>query len=78
MNERISGTRSVAQRIVNAEEGFIEVVMTKGFSRPEAEKVLAVFTRFKMLKRDAVGGTLRVKHGSFLDDDVLRNAINLE
>lgn len=76
MIEKIKGTYEVAQRIVNAENNFIEVVMElSGWKKDEAEKVLAVYRKLKMVKLDLGIGRIKVKHGAYLDVDVIQNAI---
>jgi hypothetical protein len=72
----MDGTRQVARRIVNAEESFMATVIERtGCTAHEAAKVLSVYRKAKVVKMDAVGGTLKVKHGVFWDADILRNAI---
>lgn len=72
------GLKEVAQRIVNAEQNFIGVVREiTGCSEADALKVLKTFRKLKVVKLDAVGGRYSVKHGIYLESDVLRNAINL-
>jgi hypothetical protein len=70
------GTRAMAQRIVNAEDGFIETIQERGFTREEAVKAMATMLRTKVAALDPVGGTIRVKHGAFLDPEVIRNAVD--
>jgi len=70
------GTRAMAQRIVNAEDGFIETIQEHGFTREEAVKAMATMLRTKVAVLDPVGGTIRVKHGAFLDPEVIRNAVD--
>lgn len=76
MTEKIKGMYAVAQRIVNAENNFIEVVMElSGCTKAEAEKVLSVYRKLKMVKIDLGIGRINVKHGAYLDFDVIQNAI---
>jgi len=66
----------VAQRIVNAEERFLEMVQdTIGCSRTDAEKVLSVYRKEKVVKIDMIGGQFTLKHGVFAEPDVLNNAV---
>lgn len=68
----------LAQKMVNAENNFIaNVISISGCTKIEAEKVLATYRKFKVVKMDAVNGVLSVKHGAFWDVDVIQNAINL-
>lgn len=71
-----SGFRNMAQRIVSAESAFIANVMERGFTKEEAEKVLRVYRKARVIRLDAVGGVYTVKHGAFWDIEVLRNAVN--
>jgi hypothetical protein len=72
------GLRDMAQRIVQAEEDFIEVLMKQGgISKPEAEKVYEYYRKNKLIKRDAILGRISVKHGQFLDRDVILRALSL-
>ena len=71
----MDGTKQVAQRIVNGENRFVQLVMEKGFTRDEAEHIMSVYRKARVLKIDAVLGQFQVKHGAFLDSDVLRNAL---
>ncbi len=66
----------MAQRLVNAENSFIECVRRDtGFTQEQAEKVLAFYVKHKLMKLDAVDGRFYVKHGAYLDSDVLRRAL---
>ncbi len=67
--------RAIAQRIVNAEERFVEFAMqAAGLTRVEAERALATMRRAKVVKIDAVGGGFTFTHGAFAAADVLRRA----
>lgn len=70
-----AGFRNMAIRTVQAEERFVATVMDRGFTRAEALKILAVYRKLKLVKMDAVNGTLTVKHGAYWDQDVLRRAL---
>ena len=74
-NEKIKGTQAIAQRIVNAENAFIETLMNRGFSRAEAVKAMSTMIKLKVAKLDAVGGVINVKHGAFLEPSAIRNAV---
>ncbi len=74
--ETIKGTRAVAQRIVNAENAFIQVIESKGFSNVDAIKAMNTMLKLKVAKLDAVNGLISVKHGMFLEPDVIQNAVN--
>jgi hypothetical protein len=62
--------------MVNAENGFVDNLMQLGsITRADAVKVLGVYRKLKIVKMDAVGGRMTVKHGSYLDRDVIQRAL---
>lgn len=66
----------IAQRIVNAQNNFVANIQNiANCTEAEAEKVLAVYRKAKVLKNDFVNGRIDVKHGAFLDAKTIRNAI---
>ncbi|KWK69107.1 hypothetical protein WT82_15040 [Burkholderia stagnalis] len=72
----MEGTKQIAQRIVNAEENFIETVQAiTGCSREEGEKALNTMRKLRVIKLDVAGGRYMAKHGAFMEADALRNAI---
>jgi hypothetical protein len=73
------GLRNVAQRSLDAENRFIAYAMEHGrLSSGQAETALAAFRKARAIKFDAVNGTFHVKHGQFLEPDVLRRAAGIE
>ncbi|MCA8306713.1 hypothetical protein [Burkholderia seminalis] len=60
---------------MNATQKFIQFVMDKGFTKAEAEAILAVYKKARVIKFDKFAPVFEVKHGAFLDADVLRNAL---
>ena len=73
------GLRNVARRSVDAENRFIDYAMEHGrLSRGQAETALAAFRKARVIKFDVVNGTFHVKHGQFLEPDVLRRAAGVE
>lgn len=74
--EKLPGTRAIAQRIVNAENVFIEMIQERGFTRAEAEKAMRTMLKLKVAKLDPISGRINVKHGAFLDPEAIRNAVN--
>ena len=60
---------------MNATQKFIQFVMEKGFTRDEAEKILVVYKKARVIKFDKFMPQFEVKHGAFLDADTLRNAL---
>lgn len=76
--ETIPGTRAVATRLVNAQQGFIDTVREiLGCTQEDAEKVFGVYKDKKVLKLDVGIGRYSVKHGAFMEKDVLQNALGL-
>lgn len=71
------GTAAVAERMARAEENFIEVLMNAGgITRSEAVRVYDHYRVCGVLKRDVVGGVISVKHGAFLDREVILRAFD--
>ena len=67
----------IADRMINAVDNFVETIQSiSGCNKAEAEKVLAVYRKNKIVKLDAVIGRYSVKHGVFLDKEVIKNAID--
>lgn len=73
----MKGTKQIAQRLVNTEKIFIDTIQEKvDCTEKEALKVLKIYKKEKIVKFDAVGGRPIFKHGVFLENDVIKNAIN--
>lgn len=73
-----TGLKNMAARMVAAENNFAEVLMKFGeISKADAEKVMAVYRKLKLVKMDAVMGVLTVKHGAYLDKQTIANALTL-
>lgn len=73
------GLRGLARRSVDAEDRFIAYAMEHGrLSHGQAETALAAFRKARVIKFDAVNGSFHVKHGAFLEPDVLRRAAGIE
>lgn len=79
--KRIVGTRAVAQRIVNAENSFIDFAMkTAGLTHGEAVSALSYMRKGGKrapLRIDAVTGQFTFSHGAFAEPDVIRKAAEL-
>jgi hypothetical protein len=50
----VNAFRQIAQRIVGAEEHFIQIIQEKGFAREEAIQVMQTMLRLKLAKLDSV------------------------
>lgn len=61
---------------MNATQKFIQFVTEKGFTKAEAETILAMYKKARVIKFSTYQPTFEVKHGAFLDADVLRNALS--
>jgi len=69
--------QNMAHRIVNAESAFVETLMRCGdLTRDEAIKVLASYRKLKIVKNEYAVSRITVKHGAFLDREVIRRALN--
>ena len=77
--EPVTGTKAVAQRIVNAENRFIEFAMKQGdLTREQAIKALEAYKKAKAVKIDPIGGQFNLTRGDFANKDVLRRAAGIE
>lgn len=73
------GLRGMAQRSVHAEDRFLEYAMEHGrLTRIQAEAALAAFRKARVIKIDPVSGAFHVRHGQFLDPEVLRRAAGID
>ena len=73
----MDGTRQVAQRMVNAEEHFAGVLMElAGCSKQDAYKAMNTLRKVRAIKVDPILGRMIVKHGRYMDPEVIRRAIN--
>ena len=71
------GLRAMAQRLVNAENGFVQTLMERGkISKVDAEKVFVLYKKLKLVKLHAANGEYKVKHGGYLDEAVIVRALN--
>lgn len=72
----MNGTQQIAQRIVNAENDFIETVREiTGCTADEGLKALQTMRKLKVIKLDPIIGRYNAKHGAFMEAQALRNAI---
>lgn len=76
MDDIAPGLKGLAERQIEAGNKFIEYCQTTAkLSKTEAQKVLAYYLKHKLMKLDAVTGDFKVKHGAYLDADVLQRAV---
>jgi len=66
----------MAIRLVNAENSFINAVQEQfGFTEKEAEKILSVFKKHKVVKISVNSGGFTLTHGIYWAKDVMQNAL---
>lgn len=76
--ETLPGTRSVAQRMVNASSRFVDSVVEQfGLSEADAGKAWNYFVDHKLVKVDVIGGQYSLKDGRLWDGGVMRRAAML-
>ena len=77
MDDIAPGLKGLAQRQVDAANKFIEYCQEHAkLGRDDAKKVLAYYLKHKLMKLDSVTGDFKVKHGAYLDADVLKRAVD--
>lgn len=65
-------------RIENGHQAFIERLQDLGqISRADAIKVKEFYLKNRLAKLDAGIGRISVKHGAYLDRDVIRRAVEM-
>lgn len=68
--------KDMAHRMDTAEDGFVAtLVAIAGITNDEAVKVLATYRKLKVVKNDYAVSRISVKHGGFLDRDVILRAL---
>ena len=77
MDEVIAGARPVAIRLANAHAHFIGLCGERGFTVEQAEHILAVYMRLKAVTLNVAMGRYDVRHGGFLEVEVMRNALDV-
>lgn len=70
--ETIPGTKAIATRLVNGERDF-EMCLREiaGVTEDESIRMRQWMTKNKLVTRDFCLGRISVKHGAYLDADVL-------
>jgi hypothetical protein len=70
--------KDMGQRYINATDSFIECIQgIAKCTQVEAEKVLKIYQKEKLVKLGWNDGQFRMKHGGFMDAKVIRRAIEL-
>ena len=71
-----SSFQLMAERSVAAEDKFVENVMEQfNFNKDEAEKILDVYMKNKLVKIDSVTGDFKIKHGAFWEKEPMERAL---
>ena len=71
--------QAIATRMNRAEESFIKCVMEQfNKTQQEAEIILSVFKREKVVKIDARIGQFKLVHGAFWEAQVMDNALAIQ
>lgn len=74
--ETITGTKAFGERLANCDINFAaQVARIAGISKEDGFKVLRVYVKNKLVKRDTCNQTWNVKHGAFLDREVILRAL---
>lgn len=68
--------RDIARRMVDAEIEFVNTLMEFGkIGRADAEHVFRFYVREKLVKLDVWMGRYSVKHGMYLDSEVIGRCV---
>ncbi len=72
------GAATLMARQITAKDNFDKALMTiAGITREQAQRVTQYYLDKKLAVMDSVNGTIRSKHGAYLDKDVVLNAVKL-
>ena len=67
--------QAIVTRRIDGSKAFCDMLVEMhGITFPEASKALDTFIKVRAVKRDDYAGTWHVKHGAFLDRDVVLRA----
>jgi len=74
--DKPTGAQTIVARIQHAKERFDEALMTMaGITKEQAQRVTQYYLDKKLATMDAAIGQVKVKHGGYLDKDVILNAV---
>jgi len=74
-----SSGHDMAVRVANAAQRFVDYATEAyGFTTDEAKRILLVYQAAKVLKLGANDGQFHIKHGVFLDEEPMRNALAIK
>ncbi len=75
-SKKLPGIERVAQRIENAYVAMQDSMMNiAGISRSDASKAIETLKQVKAIKVNIRSGKFDVKHGAFMEPDVIRRAV---
>jgi len=68
--------KDIVTRTENAKNSFYNYVMEQHqFTKEQAQKILETYLKLKLIKLDCITGQFKIKHGAYLDKDILENAL---
>jgi len=72
------GFKDIVQRMDNAMVGFVESIERLGdLNADDAQVVANFYLKSKLAKMDAVIGRISVKHGAYLDKEIIVKALGM-
>ena len=71
----IQSFKDMAQRADNAVIAWRDMLANHGFTADQADAILRLYLQEKLVRLDWGIGRFSVKHGAFLDADVLHRAL---
>lgn len=77
VEERITGTRAIAQRQVNAFNKFVETTMEQfGLTREQSGNAWDYLVKHRLINIDSLGGQYTLQDGRYWDKEVMLRAAN--
>lgn len=72
------GLKDIGKRMADAEINFIKTLQELGnISEEDAIKVFNYYLKHKLIKRDVAAGKYNVKHGAYLDPEIIKKAVSM-
>lgn len=69
---------AMLQRIENGHQAFVEVLRAAGdISQADALRVKTLYLKHRLAKMDTGIGRISVKHGAYLERDVIQRAVDM-
>lgn len=70
---------AMARRIENAHQAFTQVLQeAAGISRDDAVRVKNLYLKHRLAKINPGIGAINVKHGAYLEPDVIHRAVDMK